>query len=156
MDTIIFIAVLTVLAVITCVCKDNKYQYNEHFVSDKSSATLAQNCSHYTNPSVACPNDSSPVYWPLRPHPGQSNLYDTDTVDKNCNTLFTAHPNRLILADSYDQQMKHARLNKAGGVMYISYNKPTESPTCKVVSCPSNVNFPYPPNRPDLLTCWQC
>lgn len=81
--------------------------------------------------------------------------YSGTTCGINCDTLFTAHPLRMVSADLLDQKHKHLRLNQACGDMFISYNKPS-GPTCKKVKCPPKVSFPYPKNRPDLLTCWRC
>lgn len=145
----IHIALIALILVLLC---RKRRPLGEAFTTDKSSSC----CSRYTYPTLACPDDPRPRYWPLDYKFGQTNYMDTYTQDTNPNTLFTAHPIKMICADSQDKKMKHARLNKQGGVMYISYNKPSESPTCKSTKCPVKVTFPYPPNRPDLLTCWSC
>ena len=106
------------------------------------------------------------IFWPLDYKYGETNIHNTNLIDNNVNTLFSAHPNRLVCSNKQNELMKHARLHSSGNVMYTSYHKPTESKNCKVVSCPPLVNMgitpkdrdhfnPYPLRR-DKLTCWDC
>ncbi len=110
--------------------------------------------------------DQPPVYWPLDYKYGESNVGNIQSVDSNENTLFTAHPRRLVCSHDQNEWVKHVRLNEGGGIMYVSNNSPTEYPSCKLVQCPplikdswtlkdkSHYN-PYP-LRDDKLKCWQC
>ncbi len=122
---------------------------------------------YLTNKKLTEPYLNFPsIYWPLIYKYGQSNLFNTNIVDENENTLFTAHPNKLVCSHVQNEMMKHARLSGSGGVMYISYDKPTDSSKCRKVSCPKLVvdgitpkeldhYNPFPLRR-DKLTCWRC
>lgn len=89
-------------------------------------------------------------------------------------TLFTAHPNYYTCRKELDNLPRHIRLNKAGGVMYISHNPPVGSNNgkCNIINCPEYLKSPnsqiidnIPPNlrhrSPDLVknnngACWIC
>lgn len=93
---------------------------------------------------------------------GESNVGSTNFTDKNVNTLFSAHPNRLVCSHEQDNLMKHAVLHPSGNIMHTSYNKPNN---CKQVDCPKKHHDitpkdidhynPYP-LRKDKLACWNC
>jgi len=106
------------------------------------------------------------VYWPLDYKYGESNVGSIKSVDMNPNTVFSAHPNKLVCSFDQNEWTKHIRLHHSGGVMYTSNNPPSEVPSCKQVTCPPLVKDlntlkerdhfnPYP-LRKDKLKCWQC
>jgi len=115
------------------------------------------------------------IYRSLDYQYGKTNtFYDTHSV-------FSAHPNRLVCHNSggmcdldlskdesvcsheIDKKMKHIRLNNSGGMMYMSYNEPSEG-IFKKIECPllmtdiigvrdiDKLNFPQTRDR---ITCWQ-
>lgn len=109
--------------------------------------------------------DIPAVYWPLDYKYGQTNIGSTKDIDNNTNTLFSAHPRKLVHSKNQNEWTKHIRLNDGGGVMYCSNNVPSES-NCNSIQCPSlvqdlwtlkNIDHynPYP-LRKDKLQCWQC
>jgi hypothetical protein len=102
---------------------------------------------------------TDPVYYPLDYYYGKTNTkYDSHSI-------YSAHPRKLVCIDDFIDKMQHMRLNKAGGIMYTSFNKPSESDKCKKVKCPPQYNSTTPhrlshynpyPERRDNLTCWSC
>jgi hypothetical protein len=109
--------------------------------------------------------ENQPVYRPLIYHHGYSGI---DLNKDTTNTLFTAHPNKMVCSSPYDDQVKHIRLNDSGSPIYTSYNEPIEDEECKLVECPPlikdvsgnstnfNVDRYYFPETRHKLRCYQC
>ncbi len=112
----------------------------------------------YFNPTnwynVANPT-AGPVYWPLRYTPGYSGK---DLPRCNENTLFTAHPRRLVCSKD---RTKHIRFHHTGAPLYTSNTPPTDVPSCQQIPCPEGAKDIWTlndgcPHSKTKVVCWQC
>ena len=80
--------------------------------------------------------------------------FDSDDYD---DLLFTDYTKKFMSSKYLDHLPKHMRLNKTGGLMYISNSIPSEG-GCYPVKCPPLVKDDLTPGcyNNQNLTCWKC
>lgn len=79
------------------------------------------------------------IYTPLNTTPGYTNF---NTTQYNSNTLFTAHPLKLVNASDYDNKKKYIKLSKSCNDIFTTTRKPNMLHS-KIVKCPQQVKSSY-------------